>query len=150
MLMFIFSNSPLTHVLVQWCRIIGISSFLFALIGLNAAHHIPTIYHDGDARRKDLDWGLYQLDTVTDRSDIKGSQFMVLTNFGDHALHHLFPTLDHGILPQFYPILTKTLEDFREELRECTFLEQIIGQNKQLLRTEANPVAPYQKNKKVN
>ncbi|GBP98303.1 Cytochrome b5-related protein [Eumeta japonica] len=58
-------------------------------------HHTPAIYHDGDAQRKDRDWGLYQLDTVIDRSDIKKSQFMVLTHYGDHALHHLFPTLDH-------------------------------------------------------
>ncbi|XP_037817581.1 cytochrome b5-related protein [Lucilia sericata] len=150
LLMLICSNSSLTNVLLHWSRIIAIGSFLFGLIGLNAAHHTPTIYHDGDANRKDRDWGLYQLDTVIDRGDIKGSQFMVLTHFGEHALHHLFPTLDHGVLPQLYPVFRKTLEEFKEELRECTFLEHIIGQNKQLLRTKPNPVPPCERNKKSN
>lgn len=143
--MFAFSSRHFTNLLLQWFRIVGMASFLFGLIGLNAAHHIPRIYHDGDAHRKDRDWGLHQLDAVIDRGDIKGSQFMVLTHFGEHALHHLFPTLDHAVLPQLYPMFSKTLDEFKEVLRECSFLEHIIGQNQQLLRTKANPVPPCQK-----
>lgn len=141
-LMFCCSNSTLATTLLQWLRIISFASLFFGLIGLNAAHHTPAIYHDGDAQRKDHDWGLYQLDTVIDRSDLKHSQFMVLTHYGDHALHHLFPTLDHGILPQLYPVFNKTLSEFKEVLREATFLEHIIGQNQQLLRTKANGQPP--------
>ncbi|KAM7351748.1 cytochrome b5-related protein [Cochliomyia hominivorax] len=149
-LMFTFSNSPLTNVILQWFRIVAIASFLFGLIGLNAAHHMPSIIHDGDASREDRDWGLYQLDTVIDRGDIKGSPFLVVTHFGEHALHHLFPTLDHGVLPQLYPEFTKTLEEFKGELRECSFIQHIVGQNRQLLRTKPNPVPPCQRNKKAN
>ncbi|XP_004524830.1 cytochrome b5-related protein [Ceratitis capitata] len=129
-------------VIRQWVVIVGLASFIFGVIGLNAGHHDPKIFHDGDAHREDRDWGLYQLDTIIDRSDIKGSQFLVLTHFGDHFLHHLFPTLDHGILPQLYPVLYETLEEFQAQLRGCNHLQHIIGQNKQLLRTESNPVPP--------
>lgn len=140
-------NSTFLQVMAQWVRITAISSFLFGLIGLNAAHHTPEIYHDGDAERVDRDWGLYQLDTAIDRSEIKGSQFMVLTHFGEHILHHLFPTLDHGLLPQLNPILLKTLEEFKEELREKSFLEHLVGQNKQLIRTKPNTIRPCQRKK---
>ncbi|XP_017461468.1 PREDICTED: cytochrome b5-related protein [Rhagoletis zephyria] len=140
--MLLVANVPILTVLRQWVVIVGLASFIFGVIGLNAAHHDPKIFHDGDAQREDRDWGLYQLDTVIDRSDIKGSQFLVLTHFGDHFLHHLFPTLDHGILPQLYPILYETLDEFKAQLRECTHLQHIIGQNKQLLRTKPNSSPP--------
>lgn len=129
----------------QWLCITALASFAFCVIGLNAAHHDPRIYHEGDVSREDRDWGLYQVDTIIDRGDLKGSQFLVLTHFGEHALHHLFPTLDHGILPQLYPVLYETLDEFKCELRECTHFEHIIGQHKQLLRTKTNPNPPGSK-----
>ncbi|XP_037928359.1 cytochrome b5-related protein [Teleopsis dalmanni] len=126
----------------QWILITLLSSFVFCIIGLNAAHHDPRIHHEGDANREDRDWGLFQVDTIIDRGDLKRSQFLVLTHFGDHILHHLFPTLDHGLLPQLYPILYKTLDEFKAELRECNHLEHIIGQHQQLLRIKTNPKPP--------
>lgn len=59
-----------------------------------------------------------------------------LSNFGDHALHHLFPTLDHGLLPELYDIFFKTLLEFEAEC-QCYqwFFETIKGQFKQLSRT---------------
>lgn len=75
---------------------------------------------------------------------------MVQTQFGEHILHHLFPTLDHAVLPQLYPIFRKTLQEFNEELREYSFIKHIIGQNQQLLRTKRNPIPPCQRNMKVN
>ncbi|XP_073821726.1 cytochrome b5-related protein-like isoform X3 [Musca autumnalis] len=139
------ASSPLS-IFIQWFRIIVLSSFLFGLIGLNtSSHHAPDISHDGDALRKDTDWGLYQLDTIIDRGDIKNSQFLVVTSFGEHTLHHMFPTLDHGILPQLRPIFYKTLIEFKSEMRESSYLHHIIGQIQQLLRTEPNPIAPDQR-----
>lgn len=143
--MYLCSSACLLYVGLQWFGIIAIASFAFCVIGLNAAHHDPEIYHEGDAVREDRDWGLYQVDTIIDRGDIKGSQFLVLTHFGDHALHHLFPTLDHGILPQLYSILYETLDEFHTQLRECSHLEHIIGQHKQLLRTKHNSKPPGSK-----
>lgn len=133
--------SPLSpaEVLLKWSRIIIFASFIFSLNSFNGSHHVPDNYHDGDELHSDLDWGLYQLRTITDRSDIKGNHFWALTHFGDHILHHFFPTLDHGMLPQLYPILKRTLDDFNGgELRELSFVRHVIEQNKQLLRVEPN------------
>ncbi|XP_062142200.1 cytochrome b5-related protein [Drosophila sulfurigaster albostrigata] len=126
----------------QWLAMTSIASFSFCVIGLNAAHHDPEIYHEGDKNREDRDWGLFQVDTIIDRGDLKWSQFLVLTHFGDHVLHHLFPTLDHGLLPALYPVLYETLDQFKGELRECNHIEHMIGQHKQLLRIHSNPRAP--------
>lgn len=136
-------------VIFKWIYILLWASFLFGVIGLNAAHHGRCIYHDGDTIRKDLDWGLYQLDSTIDRIDIKGSQFMVLTHFGEHILHHLFPTIDHGLLPQLYPVLWQTLNEFNEQLYQYPFLKHIIEQNLQLLRIKQHQKPIHQLRKEL-
>lgn len=132
--MYLATGAAIFQVIQYWLMIVVAASFCFAVIGLNAAHHHPNITHDGDAIRKNSDWGLYQLDTVMDREDIKGSQFLVLTHFGEHALHHLFPTLDHAILPQLHDVFYETLEQFEYDIRDCSWFEHIIGQHRQLAR----------------
>lgn len=92
--------------------------------------------------RKDLDWGLYTLDTVIDNSDITKSHFLALTHFGHHAMHHLFPTLDHGILPQLYPILFETMSEFETDLRTFPWFFHIYGQLKQLARDKPKAEDP--------
>lgn len=140
--MVLTTDVSILTVLVRWLLIVSVSSFIFHLIGLNAAHHDPKILHEGDAQREDRDWGLFQLDTIIDRRDLKGSHFLVLTHFGDHVLHHLFPTMDHGVLNQIYPILNKTMEEFGEEARDQSFVNHLIGQNAQLHRIKNNVVPP--------
>ena len=49
------------------------------------------IYHAGDYPNPSSDWGLWQMDAVRD-VDKSDSLFLVATTFGDHLLHHLFPT----------------------------------------------------------
>lgn len=138
--LYLTTSVGLGSAIASWAIILIVASFLFGFIGLTAAHHDPRIFHDGDARRLDLDWGLYQLDSIIDRGDIKWSDLLVLTHFGEHALHHLFPTLDHGVLKQLYPELRETLKGFRSELREMNHWGHIKGQTKQLLRTTVNPL----------
>ncbi|XP_055301663.1 cytochrome b5-related protein-like [Sitodiplosis mosellana] len=120
--------------------------FIFGIIGWNAGHHHPEVVHDGDAVRKGYDWGLYSIDTIMDRQELRGNTFLALANFGDHALHHLFPTLDHGILPQLYDILFETLLEFEAEC-QCYpwFFETIKGQFKQLSRVEPMTLDSHQK-----
>lgn len=42
------SNSTTWEVLKMWFFIVSAASFVFAVIGLNAAHHHPDIVHSGD------------------------------------------------------------------------------------------------------
>lgn len=143
-----------------WTILIG--GLHFSIIGVNAAHHHPDIFHDGDAYRyikyyskyfcficvcnyrskEDMDWGIFQLDAVMDKKEITGSHFLVLTNFGDHALHHLFPTIDHGLLESLYPIFWETCKDFGVEHRVITNLEMIKGQYKQLAKVDPKKSPP--------
>ena len=142
-----------------WIQLVG--SFFFGLIGLNAGHHHPDVFHDGDAPRYDkkqfvkcsfncmifrnegsLDWGLHQVDAVMDRDDIMGSHFLVLISFGDHALHHMFPTLDHGYLEYLYPVFKKTCEEFGVHFKISNQLETLKGQFRQLARVVPNTRPP--------
>lgn len=80
------------------------------------------------------------MDTVVDRADIRGNPILVMSNFGDHALHHLFPTLDHGILPNLYDILFETLDEFEMELGCYPYLETIRGNFAQLARNKLREI----------
>lgn len=92
--------------------------------------------------KNEMDWGIFQLDAVMDRKDITGSHFLVLTNFGDHALHHLFPTIDHGLLDYLYPVFLEICKQFGIEWRLSTQLEATKGQYRQLAKVEPNKSPP--------
>jgi hypothetical protein len=78
------------------------------------------------------------LDTVVERIDYSGDHFKSLTRFGDHALHHLFPTLDHAELKYLYPMLIEHCEKFEKHLRGATFYEALISNAKQIIRKRPN------------
>lgn len=99
-----------------------------------------TTEEDDDAvvscRNETLDWGMHELEAVMDRQDINRSLFTVMTFFGDHALHHLFPTLDHAVLPYLYPVFLDHCQKFRANFRLTTQLDLVIGQIKMTLKTD--------------
>lgn len=79
--------------------------------------------------KEDYDWGISQLDAVMERKEISGSLFLVLTNFGDHALHHMFPTLDHSTLEHLYPVFKKVSRcrdyiDFRKMFLKLSCIQK--------------------------
>lgn len=71
-----------------------------------------------------------------DRKESCQNTALAITHFGDHVLHHLFPTLDHAVLPHLYDILYETLIKFEAEARACPFWQLITGQFNQLARVE--------------
>ncbi|XP_012254797.2 cytochrome b5-related protein-like [Athalia rosae] len=134
-LMCLAAASPLSALWI-WLKIVTVGSFHFTFVGLNAAHHHPDIYHDGDVRREDTDWGLEQLDAVRDRVEIETSFFLVLTNFGSHSLHHLLPTVDHAYLPLCEPAFQKTCREFGVDTSLWTQWKLTKGQFRQLANVE--------------
>lgn len=128
----------------MWNFVIAWGSFHFFLVDLHSGHRHPDIFHDGDTTRseEDMDWGACQLDAVADKFEITGSHFLVLTNFGDHALHHFFPTLDHGALDHLYPLFQQTMKDFNLNLRFTSHLTVMKGQFRQLIKEKPNPNPP--------
>ncbi|XP_026667542.1 uncharacterized protein LOC108622777 [Ceratina calcarata] len=119
-----------------WFLIIFAGSFVFYMIGLTAAHHHPNIFHDGDVYRDDLDWGILELDAVRDRNVVDDSDFLVLTNFGQHGLHHLLPTVDHCYLPLCVKAFEDTCKDFGISTQKYTSWDLFKGMFQQILRNE--------------
>lgn len=71
-----------------------------------------------------------------DRKEINGNLFKVMTFFGDHALHHLFPTLDHAVLPYLYPMFVEYIKQFRANYRVTSQFDLFIGQIQMALKTK--------------
>lgn len=118
-----------------WNYIMLGASFLAAVVAINAGHHGPENVHEGD-EFKDLDFGIYQLAATIDRTETKSNAFSRLAYFGEHTLHHMFPSLDHSLLPQFRSVFLETCLEFQEQLRECSFYEALVAQFEQLGRTK--------------
>lgn len=110
---------------------------------LISAHHHEKMFHPGDGTfRYGLDWGLAQLDATGDNNLITGpSFFFEIVLFGNHVLHHMFPTLDHGLLEFLRPVMQKTCRDFKlpeNFVRSLNSYDQwdiIVGTIKQMART---------------
>ena len=140
--MFFLGNPEFTwwnvaRILSEWNGIIIAGSFLYSVVAVNAGHHGLKIVHEGDEFMS-LDFGFYQLGTVIDRTEAGLNLFMSLTHFGDHLLHHLFPALDHSLLPHLRETLIETCKDFEWEMRQYSCLEALVDQFKQLSRTVPN------------
>ena len=120
---------------VLWIFMVGASGFFFGVISLNAGHHHPQITHEGD-QLKSLDFGYYQMGATIDRIEASKFQFMILSHFGQHTLHHLFPTIDHVLLPQLQSIFIETCKEYEVQMRIFPWHKLIIGHFQQLARTE--------------
>jgi len=90
---------------------------------------------------------LCQLDATAEKTDwYHKSLFSVLTTFGAHPLHHLFPTVCHSKLKYLKPIVEETVLEFSEKYPELTQLELYIGTFKQMSRVKKHSTSQY-KNK---
>ncbi|CRL02330.1 CLUMA_CG015108, isoform A [Clunio marinus] len=128
--------SYLEEIYWGWASIAIPGSILYSIIFFNRGHHAPYITHQND-EIKSLDFGEYQLSTTIDRKEANYNIFTSLAYFGDQTLHHLFPTIDHAILPELRNILIKTCKEFDVDLHpETSMIRSTIDQYKQLLRTK--------------
>lgn len=99
-----------------WFYIVGVASFSYGVVALNAGLHHPEITHERDELQS-LDFGYIQMGATIDRIETDYNLFTALTSFVTHTLHHLFPSIDHGILPQFKDVFEETCNEFDIELR---------------------------------
>lgn len=82
-----------------------------------------------------------------DRAEISGNKFIGLVVFGEHVLHHFFPTIDFYYLQELMPIYYKTLDDFGVPHKLEPFAEVVLGAFKQLARNTVNMAERAQKKK---
>ncbi|XP_035438276.2 cytochrome b5-related protein isoform X3 [Spodoptera frugiperda] len=135
--MAIASDAPLLDVISMWLWINCTGSLIFFSIAVNAAHHHPDAIKDGDQPANETpDWGMHQVEALLDRKDVNGNVFAVMTLFGDHCLHHMFPTLDHSVLKYMHTLFIDLCEKYQANYRVSTQFKLVLGQIKETMRTE--------------
>jgi len=87
---------------------------------------------------EDIDWGIHQMKTSVERNEPINNIFITIATFGDHTLHHLFPALDHSLIPLLKDTFEDTCKEFGLDLtpKSCTTI--MHGQFKQLSRVTPN------------
>lgn len=133
--MLLLGSLDAIEVIIMWLFILAVSSFLYRVIAVNSGHHSPEITHEGDELQS-LDFGMFQMGATVDRIEGSKTHFMILTMFGEHTLHHLFPTLDQGLLPQLHEVLMQTCKEFEVDFRKFSWFQLFMGQFKELARSE--------------
>ncbi|KAK6621298.1 hypothetical protein RUM43_011604 [Polyplax serrata] len=126
------------EIFLTWNVVVATASFVFTFIGFTAAHHHPEIYHDGDYLGNNRDFGVLQLAAVRDRSDVDGNYVLTTLMFGNHAMHHLFPTIDHSKLYDLNPVLEETCREFNINFKPMTVKNMLLGMFQQLVRNYTN------------
>ncbi|XP_026280421.1 cytochrome b5-related protein-like [Frankliniella occidentalis] len=136
----LLSGAPLWDLWLMWTWVLVVSSLYFAMQGLSAGHHHPDNYHEGDALGADNDYGLMQLAATGNCTGLRGreSLFFSLTHFGDHRLHHLFPAVDHAVLPFLEAALAEHMIQYRLKAAPMTTWEALKGKYLQMARTTPN------------
>lgn len=137
--MFVFAKEPmnlesLKVAYFSWTYIVMASNFFYCIFFLNRGFHAPHLIHQGD-EIKSMDFGEYQLSTISDRPFANQNIFTIMTYSGEQQLHHLFPTLDHALLPQLKGTFIKTCKEFDINLNESSMLRAFADQFKQLYRS---------------
>ncbi|CAG7829100.1 unnamed protein product [Allacma fusca] len=118
-----------------WCLLHMVCSYWVTATGLNAAHHHPICFHDGDEPRPNPDYGLCVLDaTCVKIEDYSRNLFQIMTTFGDHNLHHLFPAICISKIHHIKPIVEETVKEFNEQLIYLTQGQLHTGMLDQLAR----------------
>ena len=112
--MYLFGQQSLWTTLLMWQFIVVFHGITFCCFALALNHAHLDVFVEGDLTRpqKQLDWGIIQLDTTHDRIEATGNEFLALVTFGHHGMHHLFPTVDHGVLHLLVPVVEATLKEF--------------------------------------
>ncbi|TRY68651.1 hypothetical protein TCAL_02479 [Tigriopus californicus] len=137
LLVFLSFGLSLVSTILVWFTMHGIAGFWIVFTSLIGTHHHPSVFHDGDYLPKDLDWGISQIDTTRDVNK-SGNLFLIATSFGDHLLHHLFPTVDHSKLDYLIPALNETLTEFAIEYPVANQWNMVLGMHSQMTRTKPN------------
>lgn len=111
------SNGNFYSSIKSWSVMHIFSSLWLAFLSQIATHRHPELYHPEDlpsnaSVRNGFDWGVCQLDTGFDVTGKSDHFIWKVTTFGDHRLHHLFPTVDHSKLRYLYPIVEETCKEF--------------------------------------
>jgi hypothetical protein len=125
----------LYDVFFKWVHIMICTNIFHVAFFINRGHHMPDTIHQGD-QIKSFDFGEYQISATCDRIGLDRNYFTILAYYGEQVLHQLFPSIDAAILPQLKDTLIATCKEFDIEVKRCSIVQSVVGQYRQLLRTE--------------
>jgi hypothetical protein len=103
-----------------WMIMLATTSNVFIWANfLTGPHFNDKCWHQGDTLDS-RDWGLMQVQTSTERKSISqkdnlSNNLWQIPTFGQHHLHHLFPTIDATELTKCLPIFEATCKEFGVE-----------------------------------
>lgn len=126
------TNGNLMISIKLWAIIHMLSSMWLTMLPQIGTHRHPELYHAGDSPseatiKNGLDWGVHQLDTGFDVTGKSDSFIMKMTTFGDHRLHHLFPTVDQSKLYHLYPVVEETCKQFQVPFETKSAWNMLLG-----------------------
>lgn len=124
-------------VFFKWVHVMIATNVFYVSFFINRGHHMPNCIHQGD-QIFSYDFGEYQISATCDRIGANRNVFTTLAYYGEQILHQLFPSIDAALLPQLKETLMSTCKEFDVEVKKCTIFESVVGQYRQLLRTEVN------------
>ncbi|KAL7631277.1 UNVERIFIED_CONTAM: hypothetical protein RMT77_018411 [Armadillidium vulgare] len=150
----VYINGSFWMALKLWLAIHVTANFILHFTGLQAAHHHHHMFHEGDSYPDDKDWGVLQVIATRERGEafFNGPLFLIAISFGNHSLHHLFPTVCHSKLFLFQDVFLETCKEFgiNYQPQELNPLKHLKGFWYCLKNKTPNKDIPYvlKKNKK--
>nr|XP_018907182.1 PREDICTED: cytochrome b5-related protein-like [Bemisia tabaci]XP_018907183.1 PREDICTED: cytochrome b5-related protein-like [Bemisia tabaci] len=142
-LLFFANGGNIISAFLMWTWILCVGSLTFHNTDVVATHRHPETFIQGDAPRKDRDWGLAQIDTTKDNQWLTGNAFFAMILFADHTLHHLFPTVDHSVLKFLYPVFLQTCKKFNVTWKaDDRSFQMATAEFRALARNKPNPCPP--------
>ncbi|KAI9019130.1 hypothetical protein DFJ74DRAFT_676117 [Hyaloraphidium curvatum] len=113
-------------------------------VGLLAGHYGDEAWRQGDLAppvKKIRDFGLLQLEATSDRVELYAPNHdlmlpFILSTFGDHSMHHLFPTVDHAYHRHLYGDLAEVCNRFGIRFAFTSTWDEIVMFWRQISRID--------------
>jgi hypothetical protein len=127
-----------------WLIARALSPWWALTTGLLVGHYGDTTWRQGE-HHPDIkalnDFGAFQLETCGDRIELYAPTTdlglpLLVSTFGEHTLHHLFPSLDHAYHRHLYPVLAQTCNEFQIRFEFTSTWDMVKGFLRQLSRTD--------------
>ena len=138
---------PVIELLILWSNSVSFSSALYLWTIMHCVSSFHLLLGTFPNHRTDIHWSEgdpnpvkdYAEHTILTASDHTVDMNIMLAyicfgGFNDHTIHHMFPTIDRGVLPEFKGILIETCKEFGVKYKECNFWENCAGVYRAIFR----------------
>ena len=128
-LFYLLSQSASVAMQLWLCMHVTCSSFFIFSNFTQGPHYSQEAWHQGD-KLDSRDWGIMQVQSVVSGPPHTLAQNMfyrllAISEFEQHHLHHLFPTIDHSYLVDLLPIFEEVCKEFGVVYSRKADLEEV-------------------------